>query len=454
MDFTNLWINKYKPKCINDIYGNIEEIAHINNWISNYNKNKNKALIISGNKGNGKTLMIKLILEALGYIIKIIYPNNIKKIRNNNDFLDYNNFVNSIYAKVNFENYSNKKIAIIFNEIENINLASDKKFILDIYKENNKNKSFPLFFISNNYHSKLLFELKKNCTEIIIKNLSYDDYYKLINKISINEQIQFESHELINKLIIYSQFDIRRLINLFQEISIHVDENKLITSDIINMFLKSSREKNINIGLFNATKTILNNNLNYENIMELYEIEKVLQPLMIHENYYKRLLSNNSNNLKNTLDNLSKISDLLSIGDNIETSIYTDQNWYLQKIHGFYTCIFVSYIINKFNNSYQLKCNNINFSSDLNKTSLKNINKKNINNLIKIIENKTNLEILMLNKLCNHLINTNNENILLNKLRKYDNNIDRKDIELCLKIDKSNDFNILTLKKKISKFIN
>ena len=70
-----------------------------------------------------------------------------------------------------------------------------------------------------------------------------------------------------------------------------------------------------------------------------------------------------------------KISDSISRGDNIETSIYTDQNWYLQNIHGFYSCLNTSYWINKFNDK-DIDQGSIKFSSDLNKTSLKNINKK------------------------------------------------------------------------------
>jgi hypothetical protein len=66
---------------------------------------------------------------------------------------------------------------------------------------------------------------------------------------------------------------------------------------------------------------------------------------------------------------------------------------------------------------------------------LKNINRKNINNFNNFITNKTNLEILMLNKLSNNLIENNNEKILLDILKKYnknDNYPHLKNIELCL----------------------
>ena len=98
------------------------------------------------------------------------------------------------------------------------------------------------------------------------------------------------------------------------------------------------------------------------------------------------------------INNIVNITDSISRGDNIETSIYTDQNWYLQNIHGFYTCLNTSYWINKNNQKYKIPISSIKFSSDLNKTSLKNINRKNIINLLKILPNKSIYDILILNK--------------------------------------------------------
>ena len=181
--------------------------------------------------------------------------------------------------------------------------------------------------------------------------------------------------------------------------------------------------------------------------IKLYENEKVLLPLMIHENYFKKILKQTSLPFDEIMNIMIKVSDSISKGDNVETSIYTDQNWYLQNIHGFYTCINTSFWINK-NNSHDLLYDDIKFSSDLNKTSLKNINKKNIMNLSKLINNKTNQEILMLNKICNHLIKKHNDYILINILNKYNKNIGIKEIELCLKIDKTTEFNVLESKEK------
>ena len=440
----NLWINKYYPTNLSSIIGHKVQINKISDIINN---SLNNTLIISGPNGIGKTLTVKLLLEKYDYVIKIINPNDIKSCRLLNDFEDYYNYQNSVLSKVNTLKKSNK-IAIIFNEIENISLTAERKYIMDIFKENNKKKKFPLFFISNNQHSKLLNDLKKNCVEIQFSSPTMEEMKGLISMILANESlIILNDDNLFERIINFAQFDIKRLINILQELSFHY--NEITNMSQLELFFEKTYQKNINISLYDATCKILNNYNDYDTTMKIYETEKVLLPLMIHEHYLKKILAQNKNDDWNeVLYSLVKTSDSISRGDNIETSIYTDQNWYLQNIHGFYTCVNTSYWINKVNNNFKLSNNNMSFSADLNKTSLKNINKKNINNLIKIISNKSIDEIIFLSQLSNFLIKNNNQSILIETLKKYKKNISVKDLELCLKINKTIDFIKLSCKER------
>ena len=418
------------------------QIKKFKEWLLNL-KTKNNAVIISGNHGIGKTLTIKIILENEGYYVRIINPNEIKDFKNIDDFDDYYNQENSILNKINLK--KNNKIAILFDEVENISLKSEKKSIMEIFKENNKTNSFPLIFITNNQHSKLLNDLKKNCEEIRFYSPSSLEITNLIKTISINENFKIiDNDEIYEKIINFSQYDIKRLINILQELSFHYKEIISITQ--LDDFFIKSRQKNIDIGLYEATEKILNTYNDYETVMKLYETEKVLLPLMIHEHYLKKILTKTKQPWDKILYSLVKTSDSISRGDNIETSIYTDQNWYLQNIHGFYTCLNTSFWINKSNPDYEIKIEK--FSSDLNKTSLKNINKKNINNLLKILSNKTVDEIIYINQLANYLFQNGKEDILISILQNYKKDITIKEIDLCLKIDKTQDFITLSSKEK------
>ena len=54
----------------------------------------------------------------------------------------------------------------------------------------------------------------------------------------------------------------------------------------------------------------------------------------------------------------------------------------------------------------------------------------------------------MLNKICNHMIESGKENDLIKILNGYNKDISIKEIELCLKIDKTTEFNVLASKDK------
>jgi len=452
----SLWVNKYRPTNLSQIVGHKLQIKKIKDWLASLKeKQKNNAIIISGSHGIGKTLTVRLILEEAGYIVRIINPSEIKDFRNLDDFDEYYNQENSIISKLNFYKDKNNKIAVIFDETENISLTSEKKYIMDIYKENNKTHSFPLIFISNNQHSKLLNDLKKYCEEIKFISPSSKDITGLIKLVASQEKFLIKDvEEIYEKIINFSQFDIRRLINILQELSFHFKEINLLSD--LNEFFEKSREKNIDVGLFEATEKIMNKYLDHETIFKLYEAEKVLLPLMIHEHYIKKILHKSKKSWNKVIYALVKTSDSISRGDNIETSIYTDQNWYLQNIHGFYTCLNTSFWINRYETDYYLSHDKMKFSSDLNKTSLKNINRKNINNLLKIIPNKSIDDIIFINQLANHFIKNNMEDKLISILQSYKKDITVKELELFLKIDKTQEFITLSGKdkKKMSKLYN
>lgn len=450
----NLWINKYKPNNLNEIIGNKNQILRIKDWLKNIDNLKSMSLIVSGNHGIGKSLTLKYILEENNYLVKVIYPNEIKLYRNDGDFKDFFNYKNSIKNKIKFTSKNNnKKLALIFDETESITLTSEKKFITEIFKMNNKKKMFPLIFISNNQHSKLLNDLKKNCLEVRFIPPANFELKNLICKILNNENIKVDNNKIIDLLIDFSQSDIRKLINILQELNYHYN-NKVITETDYNNYIRLSKQKYNELGLFETTLEIINNNKTYDEINQFYENEKVLLPLMIHENYPKKVLNKSKLNSNDILKQMNEICDSISIGDNIETSIYTDQNWFLQKIHCFFSCVNSNHLINK-SQTKDIKLTDIKFSSDLNKTSLKNINKKNINNLSKLLPNKSLEEILYINKICNHLVNNDRVEEIIQILKEYNPNFSIKDVELCIKIDKTFDFTKFNSKdkKQINKLI-
>ena len=445
MGNNDLWIKKYRPKSIADIIGNSNQIYKIINWLKNFHNEKSQAsIIISGNHGIGKSIIIKIILEELDYTIKFLYSNNVKSQKVINEIIQTTVKSKNIYDFMN--GTRNKKYAIVIDDTETITLSSEKNVLQELYKENEKLKYFPIIFLSSFQHSKLISDIKKTCQDIIFTNPSNSNMITLIKKIISKENINIQDDKVIEKIIIFSQYDIRRLINILNELYLSY-KNEEITKTIITEYIKNSQKKNMDIGLFDATRKTLDSYSGINNCIILYETEKVLLPLMIHENFYKNFLTLRSNN-KKTLNIMKHVSNAISKGDVIETNIYTDQNWYLQNIHGFFTCAMTSYHINKqkFNKTTNNSSYNIGFSSDLNKTSLKNINKKNITNMQNLIPNKSVNDILYINRLLYYMIKDNKLQEVYNLVNKYNLNI--KNIEVAIKIDKTLEKLVMTPKSK------
>ena len=391
----NIFTTKYIPKEPTDIIGNKDNIIFIQDWLSNFKNSNFSSIIISGHHGVGKTIAIKTILEYLNYDIKYLSSYNLKNIKKINEIIN----MNSYFCE------NNNNFAIIIDDFDTITLTSKKNLIFQLFKDNQDKKYFPIIFLTNEQHSKLISNIKKSCPELKFQYPELHELIAYVKKICNNENIIIKNDKLVDNIIKYSQMDIRKLLLILEDLKLTYN-NKEINENEWNYYILSSKKKNINIGLYESTRKIFDKYTNISKNIELYETEKVLLPLMIFENYAKNLLLRQIPSNTELYEIMYKVSDYISIGDNVETNIYTDQNWYLQKLHGFYTCVETSYYINKYprknSNTYVL-----NFSTDLNKTSLKNINKRNINNIQILLENKNLSDIMYLNKIINNDINNN-----------------------------------------------
>ena len=437
------------------------------------NKNKNSLLIL-GNHGVGKTCMINTILNEMEYKIYNFNFNIIRNTKNikeelekiaKGDVLDAINGVKS-------------KVVILIDKMESITSNLDKKTIITIIKTNEKYKICPIILISNNKHRKILFDLRKICYELIVNPPTNNELSSLLQKICDNENIYVRDDNVKSIILNHCQNDFRRILNLMYDIVYAVvgKENE-ITMKTINEYCNISKSKDVDFILFNISEEILYKYDGIEFILSQHEKEKTLLPLMMHEHYLniikhrhknlnirktfgysseiceniinKNLFENREqiksfneyeNNEKLDFNKINKISNALSYGDIIENNIYGDQLWDIQELHGFYSCVMVSYLLNSDYTYGKQKYDNyeVKFITDLNKTSLKNINKKNILSVINIDKLFTNMEIndyLNMCQILQYLINTDKIDECKIKTEGY--NIKKiEQLELLLKMDK------------------
>ena len=235
---SELWINKYKPNELNKLIGKNNAILEISNWINNLKNSKIQTLIVSGHHGVGKSILVKLLLEKFNYDSLVINQNDIKSYRNKDSLRGIFDSYNS--EKINKLNFK-KRIALIFDGAESITLSSEKKYIMEIFKKNNKSKSFPLIFITNLHHNKIINDIKKQSLYVEVKFPSNNEIMSILSYISKKEKIKIKK-SAIEILINYSEKDMRKLLYLFQDVHNNFS-NEIIDSKKLMKFLESSKRK-------------------------------------------------------------------------------------------------------------------------------------------------------------------------------------------------------------------
>jgi len=258
---------------------------------------------------------------------------------------------------------------------------------------------------------------------------------KIMMRITQDESIEFGQPHLADQIICLSQGDIRRLIFILHDIH-NAYPHTVLTQEHINNYTRSTEVKDMDVNLYKATDKLLYNYTSINSCLRLYENNKVLLPLMVQQNYIPYILNNRrttNDDVSNHLDLIYRIGDTLSYGDIIENHIYSEQSWNIHDIHGLYMCAFPSYQLNTsdLNPTLWIKAK---FANDLHKTSIKNINKKNIANSNKSFNDLSIDDYLYISKIVRGLIQSHGVDYCLQFLAPY--KLKTEQIETILKIDK------------------
>ena len=145
-----LLVDKYKPKKIEDIQGNLLQIKRCKKWLKDYQEKKKStkpALLISGPPGIGKTTLGTLLLKSFEYDI-IEY--NASDVRNQRLVREN---LKSIMGKLSISSLmgGNKNIGIIMDEVDGMS-SGDKGGVAELISFINPNKGKRKKFQSSIIH--------------------------------------------------------------------------------------------------------------------------------------------------------------------------------------------------------------------------------------------------------------------------------------------------------------
>jgi DNA polymerase III delta prime subunit len=483
---------KYRPKTSSDVIGNKSQIYEIKEWLENYSANRIKfykepkkrkkiktiivddddenfdetvelkkpryntgnhsCLIVVGDHGVGKTCTVLAILNQLGYMVQTV---NLSKIGSNKNVIENVNKLtvgSNVYDKLNDEKKG--KMAVVIDEIESAISPVEKNFILMLLKKNEERWYFPIIFISSGKHSRFNTTIKTNSNVVSFYRPTNDVLMKLLCLISVKEKMCFEDESVGYAIVEYCQGDFRRLTSILQDLKT-THSNKQITKAHILDYCKMCKRKDTDIDIYRATTKML---IGYESIddcLRLYEGEKVIIPLVMHQNYIKCINDYLPHGTK-AFKLVNSIAKSMAYGDMIEDYIYSDQNWDMKEVHGFLTCITASYKLHKqkliVHPEYLKKA--LEFPYDLNRTSIKQINKRNVTNSNNCLKNMEIKDFIFANRLIRQMIADEKIEECAGLFSKYGAKVEN--IESILKIDKINETKTVIptqVKKKLAQLL-
>ena len=400
------WLSTYRPKLLEHIKSNINEINKAKQWITNYKKNSDtskKVLLIIGPTGCGKTLLADLILSEYNYQKIELNSTDVRSQKKISDFLKkaltYKNVVDMF-------NEGNTPIGVLIDEIDTICKMSDKggfSEFLNILKMNEKYETIkqnnldkkkkqkkikiliddyiklynPIICTSNNINDKKITELKKYSEVIYLKKPTCENFHSIIDDI-YKQNNQGIDKNVKNDIFEYTKGDVRQLIILLEEL-FYFAKNNRINNSIFEEYKKIYNNKIEDVQLIEGTRLLLSQKMNIYTAQSYFDIDCLLIPLMIYHNSID-CIKNSDDILKRKLEIYKNVLGSLCMNDTIQTNIFEMQDWDdLYDISSIYGAAFPNYYCNELKVKGKKKDLTIEFTSLLNKISQMYTNKKLLN---------------------------------------------------------------------------
>ena len=266
-------IRKYQPSKIDDFVGNKKIITSLKN-ISKKDNIPN--IMISGEHGTGKSLLLKIFVNSLN-----IPKHNILRINLNED-LKKNNIQNN--KLFNFLKNSEKNLIIIDNYEE---IPLDQQYILRSFIKNYNNNSTFIFFLNN--ISNIIEQLSSYFLIFKLKPNTNKDFLKYLKNIVKKEKLII-SDNILNYIIEISH-NFREVINNFTIIlNFYYSNNSIADSDLDVCLNISDKKYSYNIIEF-CDKKDINNAIKLvdELIANGYSITDLINILTIHIKFIKSI---------------------------------------------------------------------------------------------------------------------------------------------------------------------
>ncbi|MDR1993361.1 MAG: replication factor C large subunit [Nitrososphaerota archaeon] len=318
-----LWVEKYRPKKIDDLTGNDEAKALFLEWLKNKRHTK-KAVLLYGSPGVGKTTLVLAASQELEFSVIEMNASDTRSEKT------INAVAKPATSYKALDNYTKNKTSgnvLFLDEVDGIAGNEDRggvNAILKVIEES----LVPIILAANDPDIEKLRPLKKVCLLVRFQQVRIPLIIALLQKICMLEHVSAE-FEALERIAQNSKGDVRSAINDLQSLS---EENHRLT--LQDTMMLTSRNKDITLD------DMLKRYFSAQNIAETSTM------LAFSNIDYDDFLLSVSDNLPKRYSNpseLAKAYDYVSRADLFRGRVGTE-NWHLLKY--FYNALTLASAIN------------------------------------------------------------------------------------------------------------
>lgn len=180
------WTKKYAAKNSHEIYGQNKAVEQLYDYIKNYKTKKQKAALLYGEPGCGKTSSVHAIAKELDLEIHEV---NASDVRNKDTITS---FLSSIMGQ---QSLFFKEKLILVDEIDGVSGTKDRGGITALVKIIEKSR-YPIVMTANNPYDQKFSNLRNKTFMIEFHTLKYQTILSVLQKICEKEKIEFEDMAL------------------------------------------------------------------------------------------------------------------------------------------------------------------------------------------------------------------------------------------------------------------
>lgn len=310
---TRPWVEKYRPKNAEELIGNKGVIEQLEAFLKE--KPDKKAVLLSGSPGVGKTTAAHAICEKIGAGVLEFNASDLRSKKMLTETIS--KVINNLTVD---KDLLVQKRVLIMDEVDG--MTSDRGGLAELVSIIKKSK-MPIICICNDKTHVKMRTLANHCLDLHFRKLDGRTILPKIKEI-LEKEGKGLPDGIINEIIMYSNGDMRYILNTVQNIVSH----EKISLDLVNKLLT---KKNIIKNTFEIAAELFQKKSVSEKI-ELYFEDYSLMPLFVQENYLKC-------DFKSAKD-LLQSAEFISMADLIDARIHgPEQEWSLMPYHALFSCV-------------------------------------------------------------------------------------------------------------------